>query len=147
MPSINLQIQKPAGPLIQVFIGVSTPRSDALKAAGLPVPSAVVGTFLIDTGASCTCIDPTLINKLGIPASGSCPISTPSTQGTPHQCNLYDVMMFVPNADGGGHFIEAMPVVETSLISQGIEGLIGRDVLDTCLLVYNGVTGHYSISY
>lgn len=147
MPSINLQIQKSAGPLIQVFIGVSMPRADALKSAGLPVPATVSGTFLIDTGASCTCIDPTLINKLGIPASGSCPISTPSTQGTPHHCNLYDVLMFIPNGDAGGHLIEAIPVVETSLASQGIEGLIGRDVLDTCLLVYNGSTGHYSLSY
>lgn len=146
MPSINSQIQHPAGPLLQVVIGVSAPRQKALQAAGQAVPPVVTGMFLIDTGASGTCVDPGLIAKLGIPASGSVPIQTPSTQGGSHHCNLYDVMLFIPG-DQAGHFIEVMPILETHLSGQGIDGLIGRDVLQSCLLVYNGATGLFTLAF
>lgn len=148
MPSINLVIQQPAGPLIQVVLGASLPRQHALQAAGSPVPPVVTGNFLIDTGASGTCVDPSLIAKLGIPASGSVAIQTPSTQGAPHQCDTYDVMLFIPAGESqAGHFIEVMPVFETHLSGQGIDGLLGRDVLQSCVLIYNGVTNLFTLSY
>ena len=43
--------------------------------------------------------------------------------------------------------IEAMPVLETHLRSQGIDGLIGRDVLQKCNLVYNGQLNLFTLSY
>lgn len=146
MPCINLPIQS-GGPLVQVYIGVSVPRQKALTAASLPIPSAVSGTFLIDTGASCTCVDPTLIAALGIPPTGSIPIQTPSTQGTPCHCNQYDVMLFIPDSAQAGHLVEAMPIIETPLSNQGIDGLIGRDVLDRCVLIYNGSNNQYTLTY
>lgn len=146
MPSINLPVQQPAGPLIQVIVGVSAPRHRALTAAGKPIPAPVSGTFLIDTGASGTCVDPALVAPLGIPPSGSVAIQTPSTAGGVHQCNQYDVMLFIPDGNGG-HFIEVMPILETSLKNQGIDGLLGRDVLQNCVFIYNGTSGQFTLSF
>lgn len=146
MPSINLQLSS-SGPIIDVLVGTSIPRQDALRLAGLPIPPTKSGKFLIDTGASCTCIDITLMNSLGVTPTGSTSIQTPSTNGGSHNCNLYDVMLFLPNGSQGGHLIEALPIVETHLSSQGIDGLIGRDVLDQCTLIYNGTARMYSLSY
>ncbi len=48
----------------------------------IPNPVAVKG--LVDTGASCTVIDPTVVQRLGLTPTGSTMILTPSTGSTPH---------------------------------------------------------------
>lgn len=147
MPSLNVQIG-PSGPLVIAHIGVSIPRQAALKAAGLPIPATVQGQFLIDSGASSSCVDAGLISKLGLTPTGSVNIHTPSTNGVTHACNQYDIMMFVPNTGATtGCFVEALGIFETNLSSQGIDGLIGRDLLDRWTCVYNGTVGIFTICY
>jgi hypothetical protein len=148
MPSLNLTFGQ-AGPLVQVSVGVSAPHRDALLAAGRPVPPLVSGTFLIDTGASSTCLDPALVAPLNLTPTGVVPIQTPSTAGTPHPCYQYDVMLAISaaRAGGTGFFIDALPVLETGLGGQGIDGLIGRDVLAEWVLIYNGPTNALTLSY
>ena len=77
MPSINVQITS-LGPLVLATVGVSVPKQLALQAAGLPPPAGGQGRFLIDTGASGTCVDSALIAKLGLTPTGSVNIHTPS---------------------------------------------------------------------
>ncbi len=148
MPSIHLPIG-PQGAVLLVGVGVSKPRQDALKLAGHTVPPMVSGQFLLDTGASTTCIDPNLISSLGIPQTGVVSIQTPSTNGAPHSCGQYDVMLLIPGMDQSkpGLHIDAIPIIETPLSTQGISGLIGRDVLDRCVLVYNPEINFFTLSY
>ncbi|MFN0053921.1 MAG: retropepsin-like aspartic protease [Planctomycetales bacterium] len=138
MPILTLPITAD-GPIVQVLVGISWPRRKAMKAANLAVPNPEVGRFLIDTGATSTCIDPRIIQSLGIPPSGSISIQTPSTNSTPHQCSLFDVSLGMAMPGNAIHvFATTLPVVECQLTSQGIDGLLGRDILDKCLLTYNG---------
>jgi len=147
MPSINVSLQA-GGPIVTVAIGVSVPKGVALKAAGIAVPPTVVGTFLIDTGASGTCVDPALVAKLGLAPTGAVSMQTPSTNGTPVQCNLYDASVYIPGAQGqGGFLIDALPIMECSLSAQGIDGLIGRDIINRCTLIYNGSAGFFTLAY
>lgn len=147
MPSITLTYSS-AGPLLQVMIGVSRPHADALTAVGRPVPPLVTGTFLIDTGASSTCVDPGLVAPLGLTQTGAVMIQTPSTNGVPVACAQYDVMMIIAGAVGTlPMVVEATPVMETSLRSQGIDGLLGRDVLGNCVLITNGPASLLTLSY
>jgi len=147
MPSINASLSA-AGPLLAVMVGVSAPRAAALQRVGMVPPQYVRGTFLIDTGASGTCLDPNFVRSLGLVSTGSVSIQTPSTAGNPVSCNQYDVSIFIPDHIGqGGFFIGALPVIETPLASQGIEGLIGRDVIDRCTLVYNGSANMFTLAY
>jgi hypothetical protein len=147
MPSINVPIGS-YGPLVLATIGISIPRQAALQAAGLPTPSFAQGQFLIDTGASSSCVDSGLITKLGLTPTGSVNIHTPSTNGVTHACNQYDIMLFIPVANSGnGCLIEAVGVIETSLAAQGIDGLIGRDLLDRWTCVYNGTANLFTICY
>jgi len=146
MPSINVTIGS-LGPLVQVVLGLSIPKQGAYTAAGIAIPAPVQGTFLIDTGASGTCADASLIAKLGLTPTGSINIHTPSTNGKMHACNQYDAMIFIPGNTTSGFLIEALPILETNLMSQGIEGLIGRDILDRCTLVYNGSMKVCTVAY
>lgn len=146
MPSINIPIT-PTGPLLQLLIGVSVPRSKALQAAGQPVPANVQGTFLIDTGASSTCVDPGLVASLSLAPTSAAMVQTPTTNGTPIACNQYDVMIYISAGAGQGLMIEALPILETPLKAQGIDGLVGRDILDNRLFIYNGSLGMFTLSY
>jgi len=146
MPSVTIDLVH-EGPIVQVALFVSSPRAAALKAAGQPQPKGVMVRLLVDTGASGTCIDPTYIQQLAIPPSGLIDLHTPSTGGTPLQCKQYDVNIAIVLDNGQYHFVNTLPVVESHLSSQGIGGLLGRDVLAQGLLFYNGVARTYTLSF
>ncbi len=40
-----------------------------------------------------------------------------------------------------------MPVIESQLSMQGIQALIGRDVLRQCLFVYNGEEDQFMLAF
>jgi len=146
MPAIHANIAS-GGPLLIAAIGVSVPRMQAILAAGGTVPNAINGTFLIDTGASGTCVDDTFIAQLGLQPTGVVPIMTPSTGSNLHHCNQFDVSLFIPGNSGGGHLIPALPIIATHLKNQGIDGLIGRDIIDNCTFIYNGTAKYFTLGY
>jgi hypothetical protein len=147
MPSINVNIAA-GGPLLIAQVNVSLPRRQALIAVGRDLPSAVSGTFLVDTGASCTCVDPALVASLGLQPTGQVNISTPSTAGRHHVCEQYDVSIFIPSSTPtAGRLIPAIPILATHLQSQGIDGLLGRDVLNEGIFIYNASAGMFTIAY
>jgi predicted aspartyl protease len=129
-----------------MFVGVSQPRQKALESAGQSVPAPVLIQGLIDTGASGTAIDPSIIQGLGLQQTGSMPIHTPSTGSVPHQVSTYDVCITIPFA-GVTFTLGALQVFESSLSVQGIQALIGRDVLSNCLFVYDGRANIFSIAF
>jgi hypothetical protein len=147
VPSINLA-NTASGPLVMVGVLPSMPRQNALKAAGQPVPTLTSGTFLVDTGASNTVIDVSLIAPLGLAATGAAMCHTPSTGQQALPFNQYDVMIFIPGAPGApAWIIEALPIMECDLSAQGIQGLIGRDILDKGILIYNGLSNQFTLAY
>jgi aspartyl protease len=84
VPHLTLPIS-PGGPLIDLLVGASVPRQNALRAANQPVPPAVSARFMIDTGASNTVLDPAILNQLNLSPTGMMFAHTPSTAGVPHQ--------------------------------------------------------------
>lgn len=145
MPHLTQQFSI-SGPIIDVLVGVSHPKRDALLAAGFPVPSPVPMRTLIDTGASSTCVDPYIIQALSLTPSGSISIHTPSTNGAALNCNQYDISLVLIHPKLSFTF-GALPVIESNLISQGIQALLGRDVLKECLFIYDGASGLYTLTF
>jgi len=98
--------------------------------------------MLVDTGASMTCIDETVLLNLGIPRVGTAEVHTPS--GTVEQ-GIYMCGLAFPGS--GIPSIGQIAVVGSTLAGQNIIGLLGRNLLARGLLVYNGGAGHWSIAF
>jgi|SRR5882724_3465802 len=145
MPHLTLQISA-GGPVLELYVGVSNPRSDALKAAGQPVPPPVMVRGLLDTGASCTGVDPAVLTGLGIASTGTTPLHTPSTTlSTPHIARQFDVSIILVHPLINRTFM-AIPVIESQLAHQGIQMLIGRDILNQCLFTYDGTAQSFCLA-
>jgi hypothetical protein len=149
MPLFTLTLGQ-LGPLLTCVVGVSRERQEALLSAGQPTPSPVTVQALVDTGASCTCVDPNVVQQLGIPPTGRVQVHTPSTrQATPHETNQFDVSIFIPGstAQARPFTVPALPVIESELQHQGYSVLLGRDILSACLLVYEGQSGFFTLAF
>ena len=127
-----------SGPLVSVEISIPTALKAYLSEKGLPIPPPQAGFALIDTGAFATAVEQSIFDALGIS-----PIDKISTL-TPHggsESPVYPVTVSFPGLD-----LAEMPmerVVGCSLKWQNVEGkeiimLLGRDLLQYFLLVYNG---------
>ena len=133
--------------MLDFVCGISKPRADALRKAGLSVPTAINLKGLVDTGASITCIDPLVLSSLGIVSTGTAPIHTPSTKpGSPHFANEFDIS-FVLSHPTSTRTWSALRVIEAELAHQGIQALIGRDILESCLMTYDGQAGTFALGF
>lgn len=137
--------------MLDVVVGVSSARHQALTQAGQPIPPVVLIRALIDTGASCTCLEPSVLQGLQLSPIGQVPTVTPSTGNTPHTSDQYDIALVIPSAASAIPFTKQNLLVlatqPNSLHPQGIQGLIGRDILEDCLLHYNGSLGLFTLAY
>jgi hypothetical protein len=71
---------------------------------------------------------------------------TPSTGAQVHHANLYDVSLVLMHP-ALSLSISNVAVAEAQLSIQGIQALIGRDVLKNCLLVYDGQNGTFTLAF
>jgi hypothetical protein len=138
---------RPRGAVVDVSVSPSIPRQQELYRTGMSVPRPVGARALIDTGAALSCIDPSIAALLGLVATGTANLHTASTQGVTHLCSVYDVCLTIPVASGTPFRIITLPAVEAVLSPQGIDMLIGRDVLEHATMFYDGPNGRVTISF
>lgn len=136
MPCLSGRFSLGTGPLINV--GVLQP--------GLLAPSggSAVTAFpaLIDTGASSTCISPSVAQTVGLQAIGMRPM-TSATQSVP--VNVYLVDLFLPFGNAG-FIVSAAQVLEFAPAGGSpFQILLGRDILcrGTFTLSFDG---HFTFS-
>ena len=102
--------------------------------------------LLVDTGASCSCIDSQILASLAIAPTGTAPIHTPSTGGVPYTCSQYDVSIIIFDVVQN-HTLPVVPIIESDFTAQGIDGLLRRDILSKMLLIYDGKAARFTLSY
>ena len=88
----------------------------ALLAANLPVPNPVQIRGLLDTGASGTAIDPSVLTALGLTPTGTTLVNTPTTGATPQVAEQYDVGFVIPGPNGPPLFSQTLPVIASELV-------------------------------
>ena len=147
MPHFTLPVMQ-TGPMVDMRVSVSAARYEALTLANIPIPPPQTIRALVDTGASCTCMDPMIFIALSLQPTGSIPMLTPSTGSTPIDADTYDVGIVVPSGNQPALLIPSMAVSASELfVAQGFHALLGRDILSRCVLNYNGSTGLFTLAY
>jgi len=73
---------------------------------------------------------------------------TPSTGAVPSEADTYDVGIVIPHPQQTGLVIPVLAVCASELDQwQGFHVLVGRDILERCILIYNGTVPYFSLSY
>lgn len=137
-----------AGPIIQVEIHVPQVIAGQLSVANQPIPAPVVGLGLVDTGATLTCVHEEVLKKLSLNPVGI--VDSGTAAGKVSQ-NAYACQVRIP---ANNLLAELSPVIGVNLTGQQaavpgtppIIALLGRNLLQHGVFVYNGTFGFWSFS-
>jgi hypothetical protein len=135
------------GPIIDIFLTASSLRLDALKAAGTPAPAPLLVKALVDTGASHTSFDTSIVGQLGLTPTGIVSVITPSTGAVPVDMFSYDLGFHVPFPTGQFWSKALWIATAADLNHQGFSVLLGRDLLAEGMLLYDGKHGTFTLSF
>lgn len=132
------------GPILNVVFGVSSTQQAGL--IGAPIrPFCARG--LIDTGASHTSVDPSIITELQISSVGT---GTALSSTTTREADIYSVDLYIYTATpqiAPRQFPNLSVSVSDLYSRHGFHALIGRDVLSQCVLIYQGINNVYTLLF
>ncbi|MGD0773817.1 MAG: aspartyl protease family protein [Candidatus Solibacter sp.] len=137
------------GPVMQVLVEVPSPLAASLNSAGMPIPPPASGMALIDTGATRSAVDDTVIKTLGVQPIGIVKVGTAG--GMVNQ-SLYSAKFSFPGTN-----LPAMEFAQlTGVNLQGhivphlnapLVALIGRDILSQFVMIYNGPAASLTLGF
>ena len=130
------------GPRVNVEISITDTLASVYQQDNKEIPNPHTGKALIDTGASMTAVDKTIINSLGLSPIGVTKVFTPSGEA---EQELYPAKLSFPGI--AGLTINFNSVLCSDLSNQGIAALIGRDVLTSFVLIYNGLGAYFTLAF
>ena len=134
--------------------GIEVPPPDGLESDGAIFPGfllqpgadpnkqkAAEGNLQIDTGALVTCVDLDAAEYAGLQLVDTRPIS--SATHTDQPTNVYAGIIEIP---GSGLKFTSNQLYGLPLKELGLLALLGRDALKTCVFIYNGSNGTYTLT-
>lgn len=137
------------GPVLAVQIEIPAALATQLQKDNQKIPSPVLGQALIDTGASVSAVDAAVVGQLGVQPVG---IKNVGTAGGPQQQATYPAKFSFPGTKlpsiefnellGANLAGQQLPLPQGQIIA-----LLGRDILQLFILVYNGPGGMYSVAF
>jgi len=132
------------GPVLQVVVSVTKEHAEKLAKQAQPVPEAVAGFALIDTGASITAVDEGVCQKLRLAPTG---VVTMSHAGGTERRSCYPVQIVFPGT-------QLSPLANPMVVSfKPVEApqryvlLFGRDLLRNLRMVYHGPAGRIELAF
>lgn len=129
-----------SGPLLDLTLEPTLETQALLQGEGQAIPVARLRA-LIDTGASGTIMQASLMAGFGLDPIGSVFAYTPSTT-EPVVYSKYRVRLVFGNT-----FAVETDVAEAPMGGQAIQCLIGRDILQRAVLTYNGPKNRYTLNF
>lgn len=146
MRGFEVPIQS-TGAVVPVHVGISSYRWAALTRLGQVPPPPIPLHFLVDTGASCSWIDEMHMRTLGLEARSWGEVHDLSGKGIPRGFNAYDICLTIGGIATPSTRRFELPIGTGSFDNQGIDGLLGRDVLNVCHLGWRGTSRVLRIDY
>ena len=131
------------GAVVWVKVMQSPEYIAALKKAGLTYATPVAVLGILDTGASMSAVDNRVAIGMSLQNRGSVEIHTPSTgEGQVVHRDSFDATLVIGESQPVPLSLTT-PVIACDFASRGFMALIGRDVLNLCVLTFNGPAGRF----
>ena len=126
-------------PILEVRLEPVLAAQKLMRDDAEEVPSVSIKA-LIDTGASGTLVQTSVVEGMGLSPFDTALLTTPSTT-QPLRCRLYRVRLVFSKT-----VAFETNVVEGPLIGQNVQCLIGRDILEHVVFTYDGPNSRFSIT-
>jgi hypothetical protein len=135
--------------ILDVLVGVSGRRQELLERHQFPVPQPVHVRALLDTGASISGFAPRVFRELDLTPVSTLNVLTPSTPAdAPHPCDLYDVSLsLVANGTAYPFADLRVMVADCWPPTEGLEALLGMDILGRCFFQLMGPERHFVCAF
>jgi hypothetical protein len=118
-----------------------------LQKHGMPVPPRTRIPAQIDTGSSFSAIAPQALRDLGIDPIDDVLVRIPSASDAPQMFKPTPVSLAI-DCEGSELHLPLMMVIESAFApDEGIQAMLGRDVLEHCLLVYDGTRRTFTLAF
>lgn len=101
------------------------------------VVNGVAAMLLVDTGADRTVISPAVLERAGVGVQGARTVSIVGVTGSAAAPEVT-----VPRLDVAGAMVGPLAVIAHDIGTPGLDGLLGRDVLDFFILTVDSRAGH-----
>lgn len=145
MPICNTRLQGGRS-IIDLFVVPDHLEFASMRAVGeIPEPRPV--RLLVDTGASMTKIAEWVLHALGLLPVSTVVEHAAFSPGRPVEREVDSVQLFMAGAANGVLAWDLQVTSSAGLEALGVDGLLGRDILDQCLLIYNGPESHFSLAF
>jgi len=139
LPSITLPFDPVIGPILATSVG--RPLSlQPLAATHFPMATA---RFLIDTGASHTCVTSMVAVQAQLEVIGLVPIQS-TTQQIVAQTYLADILMPMGTSS---FMLRDRQLTELRLGNPSFDGLFGRDLISLGQLYVNGLAKTFTLTF
>ena len=136
------------GAVVSVLIGVSEPRRQTLGRVGLPVPAPSALCAVLDTGSFATLADVQAILPQGVTPYKRRRFFTSATGARPHVRDVYDLSVTLLDDSGAtlAYWLSVDVPPAVFLPTDAVHGVIGRDLLATAVLHFDGKGGSFTLT-
>ena len=135
------------GPTVRVTLSNPPYIAQHLRDQGEPIPDAITGRAIIDTGADQSCIAAALARVLRLRPIDTKRILTPA--GSPIEAQVYWALVAFPGSsmDARGLGVLGASLADERVLGEPIVMLIGRDLLQQAHLNYDGPRGVFTLVF
>jgi hypothetical protein len=135
------------GSLVNILVGVSEARRQTLRSVGFPVPSPSPVRVLLDTGSFITIAVEQAIVPLGVTRYDQRPFFNSSVGMTPIARDVFNLSITLLDDKGVQLYywpsVDVIPGVFPP--TDQVQGIIGRDLLDDCVFIYDGKRRNFTL--
>ena len=133
---------RPAAPTAAAVTGTEVvPRDAAGRIVVAARLNGVPLSLVVDTGADRTVITPSAMARAGFGRERGTPVNVIGVAGSASA-----TLVTLPILDVGGTRVGPVAVIVHPVPTEGVDGLIGRDILDRFTLVLEGGSGRATLS-
>ena len=146
MPVVSQDLTED-GAVIEVLVGVHNERREMLRKHSFPVPQRVRARLQVDTGSNVTVIRGEVFQQLGIQEIDSVLARPLATTEEPQRFPQFPASLSLL-CEGMEMHLPSVSVLGCLMTpADRVDGILGRDVLDHCLFVYDGRGRRFSLAF